>query len=612
MRVASEETQALTGGMRGSMILYRLANAPDEQGVLLPPPKLGHSYRDSTYSSSGDSTFSSDSKYPVASSRGLVPYAYDPTFDHNQADDDEDALHDMRTPDKKVSIFTSRGMLNIGTLLFLVGGLMALFVVYPVLTYFRDRFRGIDSRTGNIHINGTGQQPLLISMPQLIDPDTPKDAHARTGNDGKDYVLVFSDEFENPGRSFYPGDDPYWEAVDLWYWATNDLEYYDPAQITTRNGKLVITMENRTNHEGMQYISGMLQSWNKFCFTSGYIEVAASFPGPNEDTTGYWPGVWTMGNLGRPGHGATTDGLWPYSYDSCDVGTFPNQTYADKSGPASALYSEASRSKYNYELSWLPGQRLSACTCAGEDHPGPTTSRGRGAPEIDVLEAEADKHGRGGQVISQSAQFAPFTHDYLFQNDTADKFFIYDESITIPNTYRGSAVQQAVSSLTRVPADMFQGSGQNMKVFGFEYWADPKSRDDGFITWYSDGKPSYRMGAAAMGPDSGVNSTGVSSRIIPEEPMSIVLNLGISRNWQKILPETMMMPAEMLIDYVRVYQRKGSENIGCDPKDYPTQDYINRHLDAYMNPNLTTWTKQGAIGGPAGYSWPKNSQLDTC
>lgn len=66
---------------------------------------------------------------------------------------------------------------------------------------------------------------------------------------------------------------------------------------------------------------------------------------------------------------------------------------------------------------------------------------------------------------------------------------------------------------------MFQGSGQNPKVFGFEYWADPKNRDDGFITWFSDGKPSYRMGAAAMAPDGGDAGTGVSSRLIPEEPM---------------------------------------------------------------------------------------------
>jgi beta-glucan synthesis-associated protein KRE6 len=90
---------------------------------------------------------------------------------------------------------------------------------------------------------------------------------------------------------------------------------------------------------------------------------------------------------------------------------------------------------------------------------------------------------------------------------------------------------------------------------------------------------------------------------------SIILNLGISPNWQKILPETMIMPAVMLIDYVRVYQREGEENVGCDPKDYPTLDYINRHLDAYTNPNLTSWTEQGVIGSPAGYSWPKNSQV---
>jgi hypothetical protein len=56
-----------------------------------------------------------------------------------------------------------------------------------------------------------------------------------------------------------------------------------------------------------------------------------------------------------------------------------------------------------------------------------------------VLEAEANKHGEG-QVVSQSAQFAPFTHDYLFQNDTTDKWQIFDESLTMANTYRGSAV----------------------------------------------------------------------------------------------------------------------------------------------------------------------------
>jgi beta-glucanase (GH16 family) len=54
---------------------------------------------------------------------------------------------------------------------------------------------------------------------------------------------------------------------------------------------------------------------------------------------GFWPAVWTMGNLGRPGYGATTEGMWPYSYDSCDIGTLANQTYVNGTGPDAALYS---------------------------------------------------------------------------------------------------------------------------------------------------------------------------------------------------------------------------------------------------------------------------------
>jgi beta-glucan synthesis-associated protein SKN1 len=59
--------------------------------------------------------------------------------------------------------------------------------------------------------------------------------------------------------------------------------------------------------------------------------------------------------------------------------------------------------------SMLPGQRLSACTCPGESHPGPKRQDGsyvgRSAPEIDLFEALVA--GKRGQV-SQSAQWAPF------------------------------------------------------------------------------------------------------------------------------------------------------------------------------------------------------------
>jgi hypothetical protein len=48
--------------------------------------------------------------------------------------------------------------------------------------------------------------------------------------------------------------------------------------VTTKDGHLVITMEKKTKN-GYEYTSGMLQSWNKFCFTGGYIEVSVSLPG---------------------------------------------------------------------------------------------------------------------------------------------------------------------------------------------------------------------------------------------------------------------------------------------------------------------------------------------
>jgi hypothetical protein len=67
--------------------------------------------------------------------------------------------------------------------------------------------------------NATGQVPEMTGNFGLIDKDTPEDAYTHTSlDDGSEWDLVFSDEFNTDGRSFYPGDDPYWEAADLHYW----------------------------------------------------------------------------------------------------------------------------------------------------------------------------------------------------------------------------------------------------------------------------------------------------------------------------------------------------------------------------------------------------------
>ena len=52
-------------------------------------------------------------------------------------------------------------------------------------------------------INATGQ--IMETAFRLIDKDTPLDAYSKASPvDGKNMQLVFSDEFELEGRSFYP------------------------------------------------------------------------------------------------------------------------------------------------------------------------------------------------------------------------------------------------------------------------------------------------------------------------------------------------------------------------------------------------------------------------
>ncbi|KAG6832271.1 hypothetical protein H0H92_003504 [Tricholoma furcatifolium] len=276
---------------------------------------------------------------------------------------------------------------------------------YPIISHFTTEKQSMNGGFNLGGINATGQIPSMSGNWGLIDLETPKDVYAKPSytDPANDFQLVFSDEFNTDGRTFYPGDDPYWEAVNLHYWATNNMEWYDPAAITTKDGALEITLSQKETH-GLKYEGGMMTTWNKFCFTGGMIEASVSLPGAN-NVVGLWPAIWTMGNLGRAGYGASLEGMWPYTYDSCDVGTVSNQT-VDGLPQAATVDGDP---KANGALSFLPGQRLSRCTCPGESHPGPVHSDGtfvgRSSPEIDVFEAQVSGQPLTGQV-SQSAQWA--------------------------------------------------------------------------------------------------------------------------------------------------------------------------------------------------------------
>jgi beta-glucanase (GH16 family) len=443
----------------------------------------------------------------------------------------------------------------------LVLGLVCVFIILPILTYATNiNLPGSSVGSSSKYVN-TGPAwahvnnniyPLLRNVRKgLIDPTTPASVKTMKSTfDGSTLNLVFSDEFNDENRTFYPGDDPFWTAPNIWYGATQDMEWYDPDAVTTGGGTLQLKMDAFPNHN-LGYRSGMLNSWNQMCFKGGVFEVSVSLPGP-AGVPGLWPGAWTMGNLGRPGYKATTDGVWPYTYNSCDVGITPNQSSPDG-------------------LSFLPGQRLSSCTCPGADHPNPGT--GRGAPEIDILEGAVDIP-TGIGVVTQSYQVAPFD---IFYRPNSDFMQIPNYETTQMNGYCGGPYQQAISGTTLLNNNWYNQTAY--QKYAFEYIPGTST---GKIAWFVGKDQTFMVDGRAIGPNGNINS-----RLISQEPMSMILNLGMSGSWGTVDMANLRFPTTMHIDYVRIYQKPGQTSLTCDPPGYPTTDFIAKHGEAYNNVNLT-------------------------
>ncbi|KAJ1848956.1 hypothetical protein H4S02_006946 [Coemansia sp. RSA 2611] len=473
-------------------------------------------------------------------------------------------------------LWSGHGWCNVVTLVLILIVLLFVFIGLPVLSHYnwghkhttssQKPLSDYDLQLKELAANQTSAGQPLEPKNLPVDPDSPQGL-TWTSVEGKEWKLVFSDEFERDGRTFGPGEDATWEAVDLWYWPTRDLEWYDPHHATTAGGNLEITLEKNESHSGLPYTSAMLQSWNKQCFQGGYLEVSVSLPG-DASKSGYWPAVWTLGNLGRAGYGATTDGLWPYTYNSCDEGVMLNQT--------------------NSALSMLPGQRLNACVCKG-DHPSPGV--GRGAPEIDIYEGSSVN---GLLSLSMSNQVAPFDYHYAIKKD--DYTYIWDElkqgqndaaNHSRYNSYIGGSYQQSVSALRYVGPEY--GGGKRFMTYGFEYRPGPR----GYIRWFADRKPVWHLDARAIGSNA---LSKVAQRVISEEPMYIIMNLGVSSGFAYVDP-ALEFPAKMYVDYVRLFQDPDNIRLSCDPPDRPTGKYIQNHPRAYYNANLTRWKQTG-------YGWP--------
>ncbi|KAE8258605.1 hypothetical protein A4X03_0g4326 [Tilletia caries] len=144
------------------------------------------------------------------------------------------------------------------------------------------------------------------------------------------------------------------------------------------------------------------------------------------------------------------------------------------------------------------------------------------------------------------------------------------------------------------------------QLSGAEYYRN----QDPYVIWMTAGRKSWTLRAGALGPDE---ETEVGQRLVPPEPMYLILNLGLSNGFGYVDFDHLKFPGVMSVDYVRFYQDEGMESLSCDGAfpEMPTVSYIDKYSEAYQNPNLTAWRgkrKNAAYG----QKFPLNMMKDEC
>lgn len=580
--------------------------------------------------------------------------------------------------------------------------------------------------------------PTKSGIDIWVDPATPIELYQYTSSRGRTWDLVMSDEFNTKNRSFRPGDDHMWTSLEKPDGVNGALELYSHNMTSTAcddetcyfyiqamdevNVMHVFNMYTRPpgfEDAYFYYRAAMVQSWNKFCFQGGFLEVRAQLPGAVSKESGNpdlasgptskvktaefyptWPGIWMMGNLGRAIFSASTNRMWPFSYNACEPAIFNPEN-----------------------------QRINAC----DDNPGfgMHPNQGRGAPEIDLLEG-------GGLTISSSLQIAPgMPPEYrLFPVDTQGKdatnpFCIYTNdcltpganTIGVPTAYykkeRGheswyqglryganNNCQQVLSEKQKyetVAASMKSGITKNtcslqtcpasgdvnsdlgyidttntlhwginsngtcyplMNSYMGAYLCDPDNTnakcetprnsttpktttmsrfnyqmdaissnwpihlggyldylkyqiewvtgEDGYVRWMLDGFPLFEVTTNAFSKVPQNTQQSNPQKVMLEEPMYLIFNVALSSSWSTTPPNPGKecrgngtdrvinaicdaFPMYLKIDYIRLYQEKSKDlpsdnymTVGCDPATHPTKQWIEGHLDEYVD-NDNPW-----------------------
>lgn len=254
-------------------------------------------------------------------------------------------------------------------------------------------------------------------------------------------------------------------------------------------------------------------------------------------------------------------------------------------------------------------------------------NRGRGAAEIDFLEVMF-MDVLPAPLLSASLQIAPgkeFERPFLGQipnvtwyrpvvkNGAGLNLYYFGAHTYDPNVTK--AYQTDTVSINYWLDETFYERPHKYRIEweppadSMEDSPSPHSRG-GYIKWFIDGK----LISAIVGDDL----KEVSDTEIPSEPMYLILNQALSKDWgfpdafflncpkkcwSCIDPECRCampphfcernVPASFEIDYVRIYQVQNDTRhmLGCSPPSRPTAEWIEGHKERY-----TLWEDSNITG----------------
>ena len=105
-------------------------------------------------------------------------------------------------------------------------------------------------------------------------------------------------------------------------------------------------------------------------------------------------------------------------------------------------------------------------------------------------------------------------------------------------------------------------------------WIDPSGQ---YMAWYIDDTVVFELSSTGLTNKTNPNNVTqtVGERLIPKEPMYIALGM------QSDAIGSVALPDYMEVDWVRLWQRSGTDSMGCDPTDYPTSTFISSRTSTF-------------------------------